>query len=80
MNEGKEIFESLGKTRSMKFTHLYFRQRPRGGKHTFQKTEDMASKKLNLVVAACQNRGIGINGQLPWRLRYNTEVLFHKMS
>lgn len=24
---------------------------------------------MNLVVAACNNRGIGINGQLPWRLR-----------
>ena len=29
----------------------------------------MTSKKLNLVVAACQNQGIGFNGQLPWRLK-----------
>jgi len=24
---------------------------------------------LNLIVAACSNRGIGINGRLPWKLR-----------
>ncbi|XP_013409720.1 dihydrofolate reductase-like [Lingula anatina] len=29
----------------------------------------MPDVKLNLVVAMCNNRGIGINGQLPWRLR-----------
>ncbi|KAK7076961.1 hypothetical protein SK128_008135 [Halocaridina rubra] len=25
--------------------------------------------KLNLIVAACENNGIGKNGELPWRLR-----------
>ena len=29
----------------------------------------MAKTMLNLVVAACDNRGIGIGGDLPWRLR-----------
>ncbi|WAQ94021.1 DYR-like protein [Mya arenaria] len=29
----------------------------------------MSTPKLNLVVAACNNNGIGINGKLPWNLR-----------
>lgn len=29
----------------------------------------MANVRLNLVVAACNNRGIGVKGQLPWRLK-----------
>ncbi|CAH1789531.1 unnamed protein product [Owenia fusiformis] len=28
----------------------------------------MSSKRLNLVVASCKNRGIGKNNRLPWRL------------
>ncbi|XP_063591133.1 dihydrofolate reductase-like [Penaeus indicus] len=27
------------------------------------------STRLNIIVAACENQGIGINGELPWRLR-----------
>ncbi|XP_042870388.1 dihydrofolate reductase-like [Penaeus japonicus] len=27
------------------------------------------SLRLNIIVAACENQGIGINGELPWRLR-----------
>ncbi|XP_069101861.1 uncharacterized protein [Argopecten irradians] len=34
----------------------------------------MSSVCLNLVVAACNNRGIGINGKLPWRLKKDMEV------
>ncbi|KAJ8311353.1 hypothetical protein KUTeg_010708 [Tegillarca granosa] len=36
-------------------------------KRTEQNT--MANVRLNLVVAACNNRGIGVKGQLPWRLK-----------
>ncbi|XP_033726108.1 dihydrofolate reductase-like [Pecten maximus] len=36
----------------------------------------MPGVRLNLVVAACNNRGIGINGSLPWRksLKKDMEV------
>ncbi|XP_060586226.1 dihydrofolate reductase-like [Ruditapes philippinarum] len=36
-------------------------------------------KKLHLVVAACNNNGIGINGNLPWRLKKDMEF-FKKMT
>ncbi|XP_053387678.1 uncharacterized protein LOC123542659 [Mercenaria mercenaria] len=36
-------------------------------------------KKLNLVVAACNNNGIGINGKLPWRLKKDMEF-FKKIT
>ncbi|KAL4216692.1 hypothetical protein ACF0H5_024415 [Mactra antiquata] len=39
----------------------------------------MANPKLNLVVAACNNNGIGINGNLPWRLRKDMDF-FKKMT
>ena len=26
--------------------------------------------KLNLIVATCNNGGIGMRGELPWRIRY----------
>ncbi|XP_013191432.1 dihydrofolate reductase [Amyelois transitella] len=29
----------------------------------------MSKTKLNLIAAACENLGIGINGDLPWRLK-----------
>lgn len=31
--------------------------------------------KLELIAAACSNRGIGIKGDLPWRLKYVNTVL-----
>jgi len=34
------------------------------------------SLRLNIVVAACSNRGIGINGSLPWKL--SGDMLFFK--
>ncbi|XP_061185140.1 bifunctional dihydrofolate reductase-thymidylate synthase-like [Saccostrea echinata] len=37
------------------------------------------STKLNLVVAACNNRGIGKDGQLPWRLKKDMEF-FKKIT
>lgn len=30
----------------------------------------MVAKKFSLIAAACENMGIGINGDLPWRLKY----------
>lgn len=35
--------------------------------------------KLNVIVAACENNGIGKNGELPWRLR-NEMKHFSKMT
>ncbi|XP_041379744.1 dihydrofolate reductase-like [Gigantopelta aegis] len=29
----------------------------------------MAAKRVNIVVAACNNQGIGIDGRIPWRLK-----------
>lgn len=29
----------------------------------------MEKMKLNLIVAACETMGIGIKGDLPWRLK-----------
>ncbi|XP_060080827.1 dihydrofolate reductase-like isoform X3 [Ylistrum balloti] len=39
----------------------------------------MPSTRLNLVVAMCNSRGIGINGKIPWRLRKDMEV-FKKIT
>lgn len=39
----------------------------------------MSSTKLNLVVAICNNNGIGVNGSLPWKLRKDMEF-FKKIT
>jgi dihydrofolate reductase len=39
----------------------------------------MTSTTLNLVVAACNNRGIGVEGRLPWRLRKDMDF-FKKIT
>jgi len=39
----------------------------------------MSSTKLNLIVAACENMGIGIEGQLPWRLKQDM-AFFKKIT
>lgn len=31
---------------------------------------DMVSNNFSLIAAACENMGIGITGDLPWRLEY----------
>ncbi|XP_050391101.1 dihydrofolate reductase [Patella vulgata] len=33
----------------------------------------MANPKIHLVVAACRNRGIGMDGKIPWRLKKDME-------
>lgn len=39
----------------------------------------MSKVKLNVVVAACNNMGIGINGTLPWRLKQDM-AFFKKVT
>ncbi|XP_041988598.1 dihydrofolate reductase [Aricia agestis] len=39
----------------------------------------MSKVKLNLIAAACENMGIGINGDLPWRLK-NEMAYFTRMT
>ncbi|CAK1548830.1 unnamed protein product [Leptosia nina] len=39
----------------------------------------MSKVKLNLIAAACDNMGIGINGTLPWRLK-NEMAYFTSMT
>lgn len=39
----------------------------------------MVSKKFSLIAAACENMGIGINGDLPWRLK-NELAYFNRMT
>ncbi|XP_026316371.1 dihydrofolate reductase-like isoform X3 [Hyposmocoma kahamanoa] len=39
----------------------------------------MSKVKLNLIAAACDNMGIGVNGTLPWRLK-NEMAYFSKMT
>ncbi|XP_031640367.1 dihydrofolate reductase-like [Contarinia nasturtii] len=39
----------------------------------------MVHQKFNLIVAACENSGIGIKGNLPWRLK-NELKYFNKMT
>ncbi|XP_047513999.1 dihydrofolate reductase [Pieris napi] len=39
----------------------------------------MPKIKLNLIAAACENMGIGVNGTLPWRLK-NEMAYFTKMT
>ncbi|XP_050359102.1 dihydrofolate reductase [Nymphalis io] len=39
----------------------------------------MSKVKLNLIAAACENMGIGINGSLPWRLK-NEMLYFTNMT
>ncbi|RUS89650.1 hypothetical protein EGW08_002571 [Elysia chlorotica] len=39
----------------------------------------MSKAKLNVVVAACNNMGIGINGNLPWRLKQDM-AFFKKIT
>ncbi|KAK3783410.1 hypothetical protein RRG08_033671 [Elysia crispata] len=39
----------------------------------------MSKAKLNVVVAACNNMGIGINGKLPWRLKQDM-AFFKKIT
>ena len=34
----------------------------------------MVNRKFSLLVAACENLGIGINGNLPWRLRLEKHI------
>ena len=33
---------------------------------------NLSNTKLNIIVATCNSRGIGIRGTLPWRIRYFT--------
>lgn len=35
----------------------------------------MGQRKFNLIVAACENLGIGIKGNLPWHLKYEYDCL-----
>ncbi|CAH2083982.1 unnamed protein product [Euphydryas editha] len=39
----------------------------------------MSKVKLNLIAAACENMGIGVNGTLPWRLKKEM-AFFNKMT
>ncbi|GFN97047.1 dihydrofolate reductase [Plakobranchus ocellatus] len=39
----------------------------------------MSKTKINVVVAACNNMGIGINGKLPWRLKQDM-AFFKKVT
>lgn len=36
----------------------------------------MEMLKFNLIVAICEKFGIGVKGELPWRLRYYYFILF----
>lgn len=40
----------------------------------------MVQNKFNLIVAACENSGIGIRGNLPWRLKYVLTKDFLKLK
>ncbi|EAA14339.3 dihydrofolate reductase [Anopheles arabiensis] len=35
------------------------------------------SKKFSCIVAVCENRGIGINGDLPWKLKQELKYFSH---
>ncbi|ESO83922.1 hypothetical protein LOTGIDRAFT_155225 [Lottia gigantea] len=40
----------------------------------------MCTKRLNIVVAACKNNGIGVNGSIPWRLKKDMAMFRHITS